>query len=53
MCAGGNVTQTVGHTLSICHLEAALPLLEFSALLGCSRIPGSFFVIKGKVQVQV
>jgi hypothetical protein len=51
MCASGNVAKTVGHALSICHLKATLPLLEFPALLRSSRVPCSFFVIKGKVQI--
>ena len=53
MCACGDVTKTAGHTLSVRHLEASLPLLELSTLLGSSRIPHRFFVIKGKVQVQI
>jgi hypothetical protein len=49
---GGDVAKTVGDTLSVCHLEASLPLLKLSPLLWRPRIPRRL-IVEWKVEVNI
>jgi hypothetical protein len=49
---GSDVAKTVRDTLSVCHLEASLPLLKLSPLLWRHRISRRL-IVEWKVEVDI